>query len=92
VELLRGKYDRIYDYVIKNLGKEIRFETQVTKQEFDEYLKNYPRKYEANSFMGYTDYYDFTDKKDDEPHWYYKIARHYYDYGYDGYYLPTVKN
>ena len=85
------KYQNLYDYVLANLGtNNIKFETQVSKEEFKTYLYNYPRKYESNNFMGWCDFYDFADKKDGEAHWNYCIARHYYDYGADDYYLPTI--
>lgn len=85
------KYNNLYDYVLSNLGTaKIKFETQVSEEEFRTYLYNYPRKYESNSFMGWCDFYDFADKKDEEAHWNYCIARHYYDYGADDYYLPTI--
>lgn len=85
------KYNNLYDYVLSNLGTDkINFETQVSEEEFRTYLHNYPREYESNNFMGWCDFYDFTDKKDEEEHWNYCIARHYYDYGADDYYLPTI--
>jgi hypothetical protein len=85
------KYNCLYDYVMKNLGTDrIKFETKVSEEEFRTYLYNFPRKYESNNFMGWCDFYDFTDKKNEEAHWNYCIARHYYDYGADDYYLPTI--
>lgn len=85
------KHQQLYDYVKANIGTEnIKFQTEVTKDEFNEYLKNYPSPYEVNTFMGYQDYYDFEKRKKDEPHWNYKIARYYFDYGADIYYLPTI--
>ena len=74
-----------------NIGTEnIKFQTEVTKDEFNEYLKNYPSPYKVNTFMGYQDYYDFEKQKDGEAHWNYKIARYYFDFGADIYYLPTI--
>lgn len=85
------KYNNLYNYVLSNLGTDkIKFETQVSEEEFRTYLYNYPRKYESNNFMGWCDFYDFADKKNEEAHWNYCIARHYYDYGADDYYLPTI--
>ena len=84
-------HQQLYDYVKENIGiNRIEFKTKVTKEEFNEYLKNYPSPYDFNTFMRYQDYYDFEKRKRDEPHWNYKIARYYFDSGADDYYLPTI--
>lgn len=85
------KFDTLYKWVLKNLGKrEFNFK-QVEESDFTEYLKNYPRTYETNSFMGWIDYYDFFNFKDGDSHWDYHIARRYVDYGANEYYLPIIE-
>lgn len=85
------KHQELYDYVKNNIGTEnIRFRTKVSKEEFKEYLDNYPGKVVSNAFMGYKDYYDFESIKDGEPLWNYMVARIYFDFGAEDYLLPTI--
>ena len=70
---------------------------KVTKEEFESYIKNYPRKLEANFFMDWLDYYDFPSEnyepKDFDDLDSYNVARHYSGMGGEEYYiLNEVKN
>lgn len=70
---------------------------KVTKQEFDEYIKNYPRKLDSNYFMEWLDYYDFPSEdyhpKDLEDLYSHKVARHYMNpWGEDEYYIEEKEN
>ena len=88
-----NEYQELYEYVKENIGTgNIEFKTKVTKEEFRNYLKNYPGEVKPNAFMGYADYYDFEKMKDGDSHYDYKVARHYIDYGADDYYLPTINS
>ena len=54
---------------------------QVSREEFEAFITNYPRKLEKNFFMDWLDYYDFPssdyEPKDLEDLYSYKVARYY---------------
>lgn len=65
---------------------------RVTKEEFESYTKNYPKKLKSNYFMDWLDYYDFPSEnyepKDLDDLYSYKVARHYCNaFGDDEYYI-----
>lgn len=65
---------------------------EVTKEEFETFIKNYPRKLESNFFMDWVEYYDFPSEnykpKDLDDLDTYKVARHGGMYG-DLYYVMS---
>ena len=63
---------------------------KVTKEEFERFIKDYPKPLETNFFMDWLDYYDFPkDFKSNslEETYSHKVARHYFGYGYEEYYI-----
>lgn len=54
---------------------------EVSKEEFETFIKNYPRKLDCNFFMDWLEYYDFPcadfKPKNLEELYSYKVARHY---------------
>ena len=68
---------------------------KVTKEEFETFIKNYPRKLESNFFMDWVDYYDFPSENYEPKDWddldSYKVARHGGMYG-DEYYVLNEVN
>lgn len=64
---------------------------EVTKEEFETFIKNYPRKLKSDFFMGWLDYYDFPSEnyepKDLDDLFSHKVARNYCGMGGDEYYV-----
>lgn len=64
---------------------------QVSRKEFETFIKNYPRKLEKNLFMDWLDYYDFPSDdyqpKDLDDLYSHKVARYYNSYGETSYYI-----
>lgn len=64
---------------------------QVSREEFETFIKNYPRKLAKNFFMDYLDYYDFPSDdyqpKDLDDLYSHKVARYYNSYGETSYYV-----
>lgn len=65
---------------------------EVTREEFESFIKNYPRKLKSNWFMDWLEYYDFPSKdykpEDLDDLYSYQVARHYCNvYGDDKYYI-----
>ena len=69
---------------------------KVTKQEFDDYIKNYPKKLDSNYHMEWLDYYDFPpryNKTSWEELIKHRVARHHMNpWGEDEYYIEEKEN
>ena len=70
---------------------------KVSREEFEAFIINYPRKLEKNFFMDWLDYYDFPSRdyepKDLEDLYSYKVARYYCDpYGTLEFYIKDKEN
>ena len=68
---------------------------QVSKEEFESFIKNYPRKLEINFFMDWWEYYDFPSEdykpKNLDDLYSHKVARYCDTYGQESYYILEDK-
>lgn len=68
---------------------------QVSREEFETFIKNYPRKLTTNFFMDWLDYYDFPSDnyhpKDLDDLYSHKVARYHNQYGQESYYILENK-
>ena len=67
---------------------------KVTKEEYDAFIENYPRKLKSNFFMDWIEHYDFpyepSEPMELEELYSYKVARHFLAYdGKDKYYIKS---
>lgn len=80
----------------KNNKMELKNMKQVSREEFEAFIKNYPRKLEKNFFMDWLDYYDFPssdyEPKDLEDLYLHKVARCHFDYGEKEFYIEDRGN